>query len=114
MNWEDILKVKACGLCYVTAYTYIIEENMKNGRDDLILVHADVTGTGGGIEGVVYGHAFVLDGNTVIDTEQLRKGNTYKFPYDFYKRMGNVTNEKKYTFLEAAKKSIDAGTYGPW
>lgn len=114
MSWENILKVEACGTCYETALNYILNENMKTGNEDLILVHADVTGTGGGIEGVVYGHAFVLDGDTVIDTEQLKKGNNYRFPYDFYKRVGNVTNEKRYTFMEAARKSLEAGTFGPW
>ena len=111
MDWSNIQKA---GTCYETALTYILDENMKTGNEDLILVHADVTGTGGNVEGQVYGHAFVLDGDTVIDTERLKHNDNYKFPYDFYKRIGNVTNEKRYTFMEAVTKSMEAGTYGPW
>ena len=111
MDWSNIQKA---GTCYETALNYILYENMKTGNEDLILVHADVTGTGGNVEGQVYGHAFVLDGDTVIDTERLKHNDNYKFPYDFYKRIGNVTNEKRYTFMEAVRKSLEAGTFGPW
>tara|TARA_R110002167_G_scaffold43670_1_gene131825 strand:+ start:9242 stop:9577 length:336 start_codon:yes stop_codon:yes gene_type:complete len=111
MSWGNILKA---GTCYQTAFEYVFNDYMQKGKSNLILVHADVTGTGGNVEGQVYGHAFVLDGDTVIDTERLKHNDNYKFPYDFYKRIGNVTNEKKYTVQEAGAKSIETGNYGPW
>ena len=55
--WQDILKQ---GQCYQSAYSYVFDENMK-GNTDLILVHADVIGTGGDVKGIGYCHAFVLD-----------------------------------------------------
>lgn len=112
MDWSNIQKA---GTCYQTTFNYLTKNYMSNGfKTNLILVHADVTGTGGNVEGQVYGHAFILDGDTVIDTERLKHNDNYKFPYDFYKRIGNVTNEKKYSYEEAAKEALTSGNYGPW
>jgi len=43
MSWKNILKI---GSCYETAYSYILDKATA-GNEDLILVHADVIGTGG-------------------------------------------------------------------
>ena len=103
--WQDILKQ---GQCYQSAYSYVFDENMK-GNTDLILVHADVIGTGGDVKGIGYCHAFVLDGDNVIDTEA-----NVTVPYEYYKAVGNVTNEKRYTFDEKLREALESGHYGPW
>ena len=106
MDWSNIQKA---GTCYETALTYILDENIKTGNEDLILVHADVIGTGGDVKGATYCHAFVLDGDNAIDTEA-----NVTLPYKVYKAVGNVTNEKRYTFDEMLREALESGHYGPW
>ena len=105
MMWEQVIKA---GNCYKSAYSYIFDEAMK-GNENLILVHADVIGTGKDVKGVCYGHAFVLDGNMVRDTEAKAD-----IPYQLYKALGQITNEKRYTFEEMLQEAIKSGHYGPW
>tara|TARA_R110000803_G_scaffold42438_3_gene90991 strand:- start:620 stop:1024 length:405 start_codon:yes stop_codon:yes gene_type:complete len=112
MNWFNILKL---GNCYQTAYSYVFDEYIKNSKTRVLLVHADVTGTGGEVVGMCYGHAFVLDGNMVIDTEAtIRLGKEIKMPYERYVDLGNVTNEQIYTVSEAMQYAMISGHYGPW
>jgi len=105
MSWKNILKI---GSCYETAYSYILDKATA-GNEDLILVHADVIGTGGKVMGMCYGHAFVLDGDNVIDTE-----TNITIPYEEYKQLGKITNEKRYTFMEMLQEAVKSGHYGPW
>lgn len=105
MMWEQVIKA---GNCYKSAYSYIFDEAMK-GNKKLILVHADVIGTGKEVKGRCYGHAFVLDGNTVRDTEA-----NVDMPYKAYKALGQISNEKKYTFEEMLEKAVEFEHYGPW
>ena len=101
--WKDILKQ---GQCYQLALSWM----MENTETDAIMIHADVTGTGGDIKGQVYGHAFILiDDNTVYDVCQ-----KISIPKDIYYKVGNVTNERAYTLQEAVEQAIESGHYGPW
>jgi hypothetical protein len=56
-----------------------------------------------------YGHAFVLDGDNVIDTE-----TNITMPYEEYKQLGQITNEKRYAFMEMLQEAVKSGHYGPW
>jgi len=112
MSWINILKGKNDGgTCYPDAYNWMIENAHKMG-DSAKLAHATVTGTGGGIEGVEYGHAFILINNGfVID---VATGKEVGFPKDEYYRVGKVKDVKLYTFDEMLEVSMIKGTYGPW
>tara|TARA_R100000322_G_scaffold26808_1_gene16979 strand:+ start:194 stop:514 length:321 start_codon:yes stop_codon:yes gene_type:complete len=106
VTWKKL--VKKLGNCYQSAYSYVFDKAMK-GDKNLILVHADVIGTGKDVKGVCYGHAFVLDGNMVRDTEAKAD-----IPYQLYKALGQITNEKRYTFEEMLQEAMKSGHYGPW
>tara|TARA_B110000914_G_C15295466_1_gene368585 strand:+ start:81 stop:482 length:402 start_codon:yes stop_codon:yes gene_type:complete len=106
MNWFNILKA---GSCYRTAYTYVSNEYVKDRKTKVLLIHANVVGDGGNVIGHQYGHAFVLDGDTVIDTEA-----NIKMPYEKYVDLGNVTDEIIYTALEAMQYALGSKHYGPW
>ena len=66
-------------------------------------------GTGKDVKGICYGHAFVLDGNIVRDTEA-----NVDMPYEAYKALGQITNEKRYTFEEMLQEAMKFEHYGPW
>ena len=111
MTWESILKM---GNCYMTAYTYVFDDHIKNNGTKLLLVHAEVTGTGGNVAGIKYGHAFVLDGDFVIDTEALAKGLPHRYPYEEYYAIGRVESEEIYNFNEMLAHAQVNQHYGPW
>ena len=98
------------GTCYVDAYQYM-DDNRK-----LKLVHGLVTGQGE-IEGIRYNHAWVEDGNTVIDASLKAQGRSiYKIPKDLYYAIGNIKEKTtfRYTYKEMVKKMFDTENYGPW
>lgn len=110
MSWYTLLKNG--GTCYPDAYNWMIENEYNHGDNGAMLAHATVTGTGGGIEGVEYGHAFILINNGyVID---VATGKEIGFPKDEYYRIGKVKDVKLYTFDEMLEVSMIKGTYGPW
>tara|TARA_R110001592_G_scaffold35695_1_gene121164 strand:+ start:22101 stop:22493 length:393 start_codon:yes stop_codon:yes gene_type:complete len=111
MSWDSILKA---GNCYMSAYTYVFNDYVKNNGTKLLLVHAEVTGTGGNVANIKYGHAFVLDGDYVIDTEALTKGLNHRYPYEEYYAIGKIENEEIYNFNEMLAHSQLNGHYGPW
>lgn len=106
MSWFDILKL---GHCYRTAFEYVQRELMRDDNTKVLLVHANVTGTGGDVIGHKYGHAFVLDGDTVIDTE-----TNIRMPYEKYVDLGTVEDEIIYEANEAMIHGMVTGHSGPW
>ena len=103
-------KFRTDGTCYVDAYKYISENR------NLKLVHGLVTGQGD-IEGIRYNHAWIEDGNTVIDASLKEQGrSTYKFPKDLYYAIGQINPKTtfRYTYKETVKKMYDTENYGPW
>lgn len=110
MSWHNLLKNG--GTCYPDAYNWMIENEYNHGDNGAMLAHATVTGTGGGIEGVEYGHAFILiNDNYVID---VATGKEIGFPKDEYYRIGKVKDVKLYTFDEMLRAALSSGHYGPW
>jgi exopolysaccharide biosynthesis predicted pyruvyltransferase EpsI len=69
----------------------------------------------GDIEGIRYGHAFIVDDVFVYDYSNNRK---IVLPKSIYFRIGKIIEKKpifyKYTFEEAMKKMRDTMNYGPW
>jgi len=78
-----------------------------------ILVHGEVMGQGP-IEGTPFGHAWVLDGSTVIDKSN---GRDVTMPVPIYYMIGQIDridNIIEYSWEEARTKILDSGHWGPW
>ena len=92
------------GDCYEAAGKYMMGECLRaDGDCNLVLVHAEVTGQGQ-IEGLKYGHAFVLDGNAVIDRSN---GRDIQMPKEFYYSIGKIGgNLHEYNFSEFRRKFL--------
>ena len=118
----------AGGDCYEASGKYIMDECLTDC--DLILVHGEVSGQGE-LAGVRYGHAWVEDGDTVIDKSN---GRDLQMPKILYYTIGQIAgvdmskwgqpefgsdvftegNLHKYTWDQARKKILDYGHWGPW
>jgi hypothetical protein len=100
------------GDCYEAAGNYMTEKCMfSRGDCHLILVHAEVIGQGP-IDGLKYGHAFVLDGDTVIDNSN---GRNLKMPKQVYYNVGGIgANVHEYSFEDFRQKIMEYKHWGPW
>jgi hypothetical protein len=106
-------KTQKLGDCYQAAANYIVEHGVIGGNTSLRLVHAEVQGQGP-LAGTTFGHAWVLDGNTVIDKSN---GGNVRMPKSVYYGVGRVDeigNHYEYTPQEAAKWMVKTQIYGPW
>ena len=102
----------AGGDCYEASGKYMMD-NCMFGSCELTLVHGEVMGQGP-LEGVTYGHAWVLSGDTVIDVSN---GGNLQLPKSVYYAVGqidNIGNIVEYTWGEARKKIMDYEHWGPW
>ena len=78
-----------------------------------VLVHAEVTGQGA-IEGINYGHAFILKGNTVIDVSN---GQRIEMPKAVYFALGNIernNNIHYYNWDQIRDNIQEFEHWGPW
>jgi hypothetical protein len=80
-----------------------------------VLVHALVRGRGS-VAGLRFPHAWVEDGNLVIDQSN---GNDIRMEKRVYYALGGIKpNEKgayaKYAYSDMKKKLVSTGHYGPW
>ena len=83
---------------------------IQNQSKNIKMAHADVVGTHGEVKGITYGHAFILLGdNEVLDVCTNIQMDKRKY-YD----MGQVSNVKEYTTMEAVEKAVGTGHFGPW
>lgn len=110
-------KKQKLGDCYEAAFKFLMNECMIHSEkeNNFALVHAEVMGQGQ-LEGVSYGHAFVIDttSDTVIDVSN---GRNIKMGAGLYFAIGGIdylNNIHKYTWPEASRKAVLTGTYGPW
>jgi hypothetical protein len=104
--------LRADGDCYEANGKYILFEHP--GDPSIVLVHGEVTGTGMQVLGLNYGHAWIEEGNTVLDFSNGRTVRMSKA--EFYKR-GSISknnNMHRYTYHEAAEKAVLTGVWGPW
>lgn len=99
------------GDCYESAGNYMVDRCTLDRSCKLILVHAEVTGQGP-IDGLKYGHAFVLDGDTVIDNAN---GRNLKMPKQEYYQIGGIgSNVHEYSFEDFRKNILSYKHWGPW
>lgn len=79
-----------------------------------LLCHGTVTGTGGDVKGVSYGHCWIElgdDGALVMDCSDGHDALAWR---DDYYAVGNVRDVKRYTVEEARAKVLETGHWGPW
>ena len=86
----------------------------------LVLVHAEIVGQGA-IAGLKYGHAWVEDGEMVIDVSN---GRNIRMPKVIYESLANLRrhdstppfqpNWHRYTGKQAAAKMVKHRHFGPW
>ena len=101
------------GDCYEASGKYIMDECMFGDDCSLILVHGEVAGQGA-LDGVTFGHAWVLDGGTVIDKSN---GRNLQLPQSLYYGLGRIDqigNTHQYTREQARKMITDNEHWGPW
>lgn len=108
---------EATGDCYEAAGKYIMDKVLafwvEDPQHQLRLVHGEVLGQGP-IEGQRLGHAWVEDGDTVIDVSNDRD---LRMPKELYYAIGcidQINNLHVYTPEEARKKILQSQTWGPW
>jgi hypothetical protein len=112
-------KKQNLGDCYEVAGRMAILGLSKapNGEKFLgkpMIVHGEVEGQGK-IKGLRYGHAWVEDDVYVYD---FSNGKSLMLLKEVYYYLGKINQDKpklyKYSFLEARKKMLETGDYGPW
>lgn len=103
---SDIPEENKHGDCFVQA----LNTFMKNPRK-YTLVHGVVTGQGP-LEGIEYCHAWVIDGDYVIDNTLPAGYN--KMPVSEYYRIGDISLTHEYNASEVLEMLDKYGTYGPW
>lgn len=105
------------GNCYEAALHYIMDHvlgmGVKNPQRHLRLVHGEVAGQGP-MAGTTFGHAWVEDGDTVIDQSNGRDIRMPKAIYYAVGRIDEIGNIHVYTPEEARDRCIEHGVYGPW
>ena len=108
----NMIALNRGGDCYEAAGRFITDAGMFGSDEDLTLVHGIVSGQGE-LTGIDYGHAWVEDGNIVIDKAN---GRDLKIPKQVYYSIGNIEKSKtyRYTIRETRKKIVDSGHWGPW
>jgi hypothetical protein len=100
------------GDCYQAAGEYMMMHYLSGNKNSkLVLVHAEVTGQGP-ISGIRHGHAYILNGNMVIDKSNKRD---IEMPKEIYYAIGNIgKNINHYSFEEFRDNVLKHGTWGPW
>lgn len=106
------------GNCFEAAVLYILHHAILGPRKDLLLVQGEVGGSGR-IEGLRYAHAWIEDGDQVIDESN---GNKVRMSRDLYYALGKVypdfppfkPNLHKYTVEQVRENVLKYRHYGPW
>jgi hypothetical protein len=107
-------QANAGGDCYEAAGKYMMMKCQFGGScDNLTLVHGEVMGQGA-LEGVTFGHAWVLDGGMVVDRSN---GRNLQLPQGAYYNLGQIDqigNTHEYTWEQARKMIVENEHWGPW
>lgn len=102
-------KTKALGDCYEAAGRYLLNNPTKN----LKLVHAEVMGQGP-IAGITFGHAFIIEGDNVIDKSNGRDIRMSVSTYFYLGRIEDIGNYFIYDRKQALEKMTTYTHWGPW
>ena len=103
---DDVPEGNRNGNCYEVA----LHKFMDNPRR-YTLVHGVVTGQGP-IAGMQYGHAWVEDGDKIID--MTLPSHLRSLPKDVYYALGHIDITRRYNANQVLKMLDKFGTYGPW
>jgi len=103
------------GDCYEAAINFIMSKCMFGPDCPFSVVHAEVAGQGP-LEGVSFGHAYVVDtrSGTVIDQSN---GRDVVMPREAYEALGGIKeigNYHEYEWRTARKMMVNHEHYGPW
>jgi hypothetical protein len=100
------------GDCFEANGRYFMDAAaFPGGNKTLHLVHGEVTGQGP-LEGVKYGHAWIEDGNMVIDVSN---GRTVRMPKATYYALGRIgDNVHHYDAPAFRRKVMQHKHWGPW
>lgn len=102
------------GDCYESAARHLLTSGAFREPDSpLRLVHGEVAGQGP-LQGKTFGHAWIEDGDDVIDNSN---GNNIRMPKNLYYQVGKINqlnNFHVYTPEEARDKLLSTQIYGPW
>ena len=113
-SWKDIPTSNKHGNCFDVAAKLVIDNDYSKEFNDPLLVHGEVAGQGP-LEGIRFGHAWVEDGNVVIDKSN---GKDLKIPKLLYYALGNIEDKKgkiyRYNLEETRKMLLKHAHYGPW
>jgi len=109
MEIADIPEENKGGDCYRCAAKYVLDN-----PETYTLAHAVVTGQGP-IEGLRYGHAFVLFDRDGVEYVKDLSADV-EMPSALYFAIGRIDSEKvvTYTSEEAIHKMIEFEHWGPW
>ena len=101
------------GDCYEAAAHYMLDNAYGKRLHQLRLVHGEVAGQFP-LNGKTYGHAWIEDGDTVIDRSNGRNIVMPKADYYALGQIDKLNNFHVYTFEEARAKMLEHEVYGPW
>lgn len=110
---RKIPKKNRGGDCSYAAGRYISNSAFgKKDGENYILVHGLVNGQGI-LSGIKFVHAWVENGDMVIDKSN---GRDINVPKVLYYALGNINPQEtvRYTWKDVAEKMSTTGTYGPW
>ena len=105
-DWDAIPEENKHGNCFEVALNTLLED-----KSNYILVHGVVTGQGP-VSGIQFCHAWVEDGDMVIDNTQ--SGSNSRLPKALYYAIGNITITRRYDWRKMLQMVNKYGTYGPW
>ena len=108
--------LKAEGNCYEAALKKLMDLYMK-GNTTAKVVHADITPRLGPLTGTTYGHAWVEDGDKVIDCSNNHTADIDEITggrKDVYYGITDPKNIKIYNFQQLGKMVTKHHTYGPY
>jgi hypothetical protein len=110
MGWYVTSKNK--GDCFYVAGDYVCTEGISN--PNLVLVHAMIRPRMGTMKNVTYWHAWVEDGDVVIDLSEGKSGDKARFKKEIYYLLADPQQTQRYTFKETIDKTLSEQNWGPW
>lgn len=100
------------GNCFEANFKWLM--NNRQHHKSAVLCHGKVVGAvGSPVEGKVFSHAWIEDGNLLIDTSN---GKSIKIMKDPVYSKGRILADTviRYTYFEAANACLNDEHYGPW
>lgn len=104
---------KATGNCFEAAGQYMMDRWLSGQVGDLRLVHGEVAGQAH-LAGMTFGHAWILDGEDIIDVSNGRNIRMPKAAYYALGQIDRIGNTHEYPWEEARKLILQHQHWGPW